>query len=319
MHFMSRLSLRSLPVLAIVLTPLPALAKDQRVCPPIQPATQPSGQLAPTATRNTRKTWLLHLPGISGETGLDQGMIRGLKEGGYDGAVETYNWTGENAGLGALLASQRNHQNARNIADLIAQHFHANPSDRIVLTSHSAGAGLCAWALEALPEDVKVDTVLLLSPALSPTYDLTKALRHISGHAYAFTSPNDVAVLAAGTKLFGTIDGKHVVAAGEAGFTRPEQGDPEQYSKLVAKPYDNAYLKYDNIGDHVGMMTEPFARAILAPVILGTDHQGQRAGEKEVARDSNDQSQTEKRHQSAAVGRSASQAPRSAPSGTAKK
>ena len=39
--------------------------------------------------------------------------------------------------------------------------------------------------------------------------------------------------LGAGTRLFGTIDGKHVEAAGKVGFHPPQRADPAQYQKLV--------------------------------------------------------------------------------------
>ncbi len=222
------------------------------------------------ASADTSKAWLLHLPGISGETGLDQGMLRGLRQGGYDGKIEVYDWTGSAPGLSALLGAKRNHQEAQKIADRITKQFHDQPDGQILIVSHSAGTGLCVWALEDLPDDVKVDTVVLLSPALSPDYDLSKALSHVRGKAYAFTSPNDILVLAAGTHLFGTIDGKKVPAAGHDGFTRPDGADPKQYDKLVAEPYDPAWMKFGNIGDHVGFMMPAFDAAVLSPLLLAS-------------------------------------------------
>jgi hypothetical protein len=219
---------------------------------------------------DTSKAWLLHLPGISGETGLDRGMLAGLRQGGYDGKIEVYDWTGRHPGLGALLANKHNHEEAQKIADRITKQFHDQPDGQILIVSHSAGTGLCVWALEDLANDVKVDTVFLLSPALSPNYDLSKALSHVKGKAYAFFSPNDFLVLAAGTHLFGTIDGKKTAAAGNTGFTRPDGADAKQYDKLVAEPYDPAWMKLGNIGDHVGYMMPVFDAAVLAPLMLGS-------------------------------------------------
>jgi alpha-beta hydrolase superfamily lysophospholipase len=166
------------------------------------------------------------------------------------------------------VAKKRNHEEAQKIADKIAKQFHEHPDGQILIVSHSAGTGLCVWALEDLPDDVKVDTVLLLSPALSPDYDLSKALSHVRGKAYAFVSPNDLLVLAAGTRLFGTIDGKKTAAAGNTGFSRPDGADPKQYDKLVSMPYDPAWMKLGNIGDHVGYMMPAFDAAILSPLLL---------------------------------------------------
>ena len=224
------------------------------------PATQPAAKA---------DVWLLHLPGIAGTSRIDRSLIQGMRDAGYDGPAEIYDWTGDNPGIPALLNRKGNEREAQKIADRIADRARAHPGGRILLTGHSAGTGLAAFALEKLPADVKVDTLLLLAPALSPTYDLSKALSRVAGKAYAFTSPNDAFVLGAGTTLFGTIDGKKVQAAGKAGFTQPDDAaDPEQYKKLIAKPYDPAWMKLNNIGDHIGVMARPFVAAELAPLLL---------------------------------------------------
>jgi len=36
------------------------------------------------------------------------------------------------------------------------------------------------------------------------------------------------------------------------GFTKPPNGDDVQYAKLVAMPYDPAWAKYGDLGDHIG-------------------------------------------------------------------
>lgn len=227
-----------------------------------------SAQAMQPATRPT--AWLLHLPGISGETRVDHGMIAGLRDGGYDGAVETYDWTGV-PGIPALRARARNEAQAVTIAEKITEQARANPAARIVLTGHSGGAGLLVWALERLPNDVMVDDVLLIAPALSPAYDLSKALAHVRGRAYAFSSPNDVIVLGTGTTLFGTIDGVKARAAGLVGFERPATADERVYAKLVPKPYDRAWRRQGNIGTHIGPMSRTFAGEVLTPLVTGTE------------------------------------------------
>jgi hypothetical protein len=123
------------------------------------------------------------------------------------------------------------------------------------------------WALEKLPPDITVDTVLLMAPALSPEYNLTGALRHVRGELYAFTSIHDVVVLQAGTKLFGTMDGVFSAAAGFGGFVRPPGADIELYKKLIPEPYEDAWMKYDDYGEHIGAMSRKFAANILAPLL----------------------------------------------------
>jgi hypothetical protein len=125
------------------------------------------------------------------------------------------------------------------------------------------------WALEKLPADVKVDTVLLLASALSPEYDLRDALRRVRGKMYSFSSLDDALVLGVGTRTFGTIDGVKCDAAGRCGFALPEGVEPAAYEKLVQVPYSAEWMDLDNIGDHVGPLRELFARDVLAPVVKG--------------------------------------------------
>jgi hypothetical protein len=213
-------------------------------------------------------TWLLHLPGIAGIKWVDREMTAGLRDAGYSGAMDVYDWTANDPGLSALMAYKRNQVEAQKVADMITARFRAEPDVRIVLTAHSGGTGVIMWALEKLPEDVTVDSVMLLSSALSPQYDLSKALAHVRGKCYSFCSENDVLVLGAGTKMFGTIDGVKTEAAGEFGFVFPANGDAKQYEKLVQKPYDKSWMQYHNIGDHIGDMSRPFSRTILAPILF---------------------------------------------------
>jgi pimeloyl-ACP methyl ester carboxylesterase len=197
-------------------------------------------------------------------------MVRGLAQAGInESSVTIYDWTCSDPGLNALLSRQRNQREAQAIADVLTGQFRTHPEIPICITAHSGGAGLAVWALEKLPADVRVRTLVLLAPALSPGYDLSAALAHVTGRAYAFTSVYDSIVLGAGTRLLGTIDGVYTDAAGRVGFAVPPGADAmAQYAKLVAMPYDEHYMRYGNIGDHVGTMMSPFARAVLAPLLL---------------------------------------------------
>src|SRR5882724_11938645 len=125
----------------------------------------PPGGPAP-ASIDSSHTFVLHLPGIAGNRWVDKQMTSGLRDAGYSGELLTYDWTDNEPGLSALRALKRNQSEAAKIADIITAHYRTDPALRIVLTSHSGGTGLAIWALEKLPGDVKVDTVMLLSSAL---------------------------------------------------------------------------------------------------------------------------------------------------------
>jgi hypothetical protein len=214
------------------------------------------------------KDVLIHLPGITGELSIDREFVRGMKQAGYQGETTIVDWTSGNFGIPALYAEKHNAREAQQLADRIVQVRKDNPRGRIVLSAHSGGNGIAVWALERLPDEVRIDDVLFLAPALSPDYDLSNALRHVNGHAYAFTSPYDVFILGAGTLLFRTMDGKRADSAGRVGFVKPQGADDAQYEKLVQNPYKSDWIQYGNIGDHIGVMSRRFVATVIAPLVV---------------------------------------------------
>jgi pimeloyl-ACP methyl ester carboxylesterase len=232
-----------------------------------QAATQPAPGDSFRAIVLQKGPLLLHLPGIGGYRGIDHRMLAGLRDAGVQGNFVVYDWTQQHPGIIALQSYQRNHQEAQRVADLITEHLEIDPTSPIYLTAHSGGCGIAVWALERLPPNVKVQTVLLMAPALSPKYDLSAALRHVNGKMYVFTSTLDSAILNFGTRIFGTIDGVQTIAAGFGGFVQPAGADPLMYKKLVQRPYQKDWIRYGDYGEHIGAMSRPFAAAILAPLI----------------------------------------------------
>jgi hypothetical protein len=193
-----------------------------------------------------------------------------LVDGDLHADIQIYDWTDHDPGVPALQATERHKTHARKIAEKLTDQFRAEPMRPIYLTSHSGGAGLAAWALEDLPPEVKIERALFLAPALSPDYDLSKALSHVSDKAYVLYSSADTVVLSVGTKTFGTIDGVYTEAAGVAGFKTPRTAaDPTQYRKLIQLPYDPAWSQFGNFGSHIGPMATPFAAHVLVPMLQG--------------------------------------------------
>jgi hypothetical protein len=212
--------------------------------------------------------FLLHLPGIGGKRNIDLYMTRGFEDGGFKGDVQIYDWTEHDIGFGALLAKDRNHKEAEVIAKIITDRFDKDPSAPIYLSCHSGGGGLAIWALEDLPDRVMINTLLMMAPALSPKYDLSIALQHVSGKAYVFQSTRDALVLGTGCRLMGTIDGVKTDAAGRVGFEMPSTGDVGQYAKLVPMPYNPEWIRLGDEGSHIGAMDYRFSRAVIAPLVL---------------------------------------------------
>ena len=85
------------------------------------------------------------------------------------------------------------------------------------LVAQSGGAGVAVFAVEALPPGAMVDGVVLLGEALSPTYNLAKALAKTRKGILNSHSSKDSVILNWGTHLFGTTDRQFTRAAGCAG------------------------------------------------------------------------------------------------------
>ena len=215
-----------------------------------------------------QKPWLLHLPGIGGERNIDLYMTRGFQKGGFTGDLQIYDWTEHDIGLNALLAFERNHNEAKLIARMITDRFDSDPTAPIYLSCHSGGGGLAVWALEALPPRVRIESLVMIAPALSPGYDLSNALRHVSGKAYVLCSTEDSLVLGFGCRTMGTIDGIKTDAAGRVGFVMPIGCDAHQYDKLISVPYNPEWIRLGNTGNHIGAMDYHFSELVLAPLVL---------------------------------------------------
>jgi len=194
-------------------------------------------------------------------------------------STEVVDWYGGRWQIEALQAVEANRQEAGRIAKEIAQRAALHPTERIILTAQSGGCALAVWAMEDLPPGVRVDSLVLISPALSPGYDLSRALSHLtastssgahlSGRAFVFTDKNDMFILGWGTRTFGTSDGKHCDAAGLGGFVEPAGADAQQYAKLRSLPYQRDWLRYGNIGGHATALSPFFGEDVVAPLVVG--------------------------------------------------
>ncbi|HLL87827.1 MAG TPA: hypothetical protein VK324_00840 [Tepidisphaeraceae bacterium] len=208
------------------------------------------------------------MPGVAGDNPWERAYLNALRTGGLDAETELYDWTQRQFWITNLQAYDANRAAARGLASYLTKLHREKPDRPLLLTCDSGGAGPLVWALEALPDDVAVDGIILLAPALSHDYDLTRALRRVRKSAYVFWSPGDGLVLDFGTRMFGTIDGKRAAAAGSRGFATPADADLEQYRKLVHVKYEPTWFgQYGNPGDHVGAMTTRFASGYLAPLL----------------------------------------------------
>jgi hypothetical protein len=220
---------------------------------------------SPNRSPIAKNTYILHLPGIGGRTLLDVNWVKALGAGGVADHMEVYDWIKPYSWIGALWAYDHNRAEAKVIAERISQKLTADPNANIVLTAWSGGCQVAVWALEDLPPPAKVQSVVMIAPSITPSYDLSRALSHVRGSLFACTSPGDWFVLGWGTSVFGTSDGARTNAAGMVGFAIPDGADMTQYRKLVQLRYAAVWVKYGNFGGHNGGISANFARYILAP------------------------------------------------------
>jgi hypothetical protein len=226
------------------------------------PVRRPAAKLDP-------KPYLLHLPGITGGFWMHDQYTRALQAGGFDAETAIYDWTGSRFSLSVLGQREQNLEQADKIARFLTKKHQENPQRPLYLSCESGGAGVLVWALEKLPDDVQVEAAILVSPALSTTYDLTPALRHVRKRMLVFPSKSDGLVLGFGTLMFGTMDRKHEKSAGLDGFTMPATADAAQYAKLEQYPYRGKFFwDYGNGGGHAWALYPHFASAYLASRLL---------------------------------------------------
>lgn len=213
------------------------------------------------------------LPGIEGKSILNVSLAHGLADGGLPCAIEIYDWTAANVATWFvnLAFESRNREIASRIARRIVAYQGRYPGRPVCLIGHSGGGGVAAFVLEALPQDRPINCAILLAAALSPEYDLCKAIRRTKYGIWNCYSPWDVGWLALGTGVFGTIDREHSAAAGSVGFREPpnlgSDGKQMYRAKLHQLRYSESMASSGNSGGHVGWASHEFAGKWLAPVI----------------------------------------------------
>jgi pimeloyl-ACP methyl ester carboxylesterase len=222
--------------------------------------------------------YTLVLTGIEGAHVGHAGFVAGLKSGGVPSEIEIVDWT---TGTPALMlvhlrAESRNRRQAEQIAAKIVQYQDEHPGRPVNMIGHSGGGGMTLLTLEALPADRQVDSAVLLAAAISPDYDLAPVLTKVERGIWNYSSIGDGALLGAGTTVFGTIDGKHGLAAGAVGFRIPAgAGAVEQRlyaEKLFERPYRPHMAASGNLSDHYGPLNFLFARNELAPILRGAGY-----------------------------------------------
>ena len=217
----------------------------------------------------------LVLPGIESESVFTYGMCDGLHEGGVKGAIRVFNWGLPFPGgyLANLTRVDRTRRRARDVAAEVVAYQDKYPGRPVYLVAQSGGAGAAVFAAEALPEGRMVDGVVLLGGALSPGYNLSKALRKCRKGLLNSHSKRDTFILNWGTRLFGTVDRVFTRAAGCVGFRVPEGLTGEEKKLYEEKLHQLAWCEdlaesCNHWGGHLSSGGEEFLAKHIAPWIV---------------------------------------------------
>lgn len=199
---------------------------------------------------------------------------RGLRDAGFGGAVEVFPWQSWTH-AGDQLNLSRNRTKAAELADKIQRFRRRHPEAPIDIIALSAGTGIATFALEYLPESVKIDNAVYLGCSMSSEHDMTRALRRVRGKLYVLYSMND-AILSNFVWYTGTVDRKESSdgIAGLEGFhiiSSPYPDTKRQYEKLVNVPYRSEFREAGYDGGHVSGTARTFVQFYLAPALMKSD------------------------------------------------
>jgi pimeloyl-ACP methyl ester carboxylesterase len=211
---------------------------------------------------------------VGGIGGLDpiQGAAPwALRRAGVLHKIEVFEWThGKCRLLRDLQDTSYLLGKADDLADTIRATLAREPGAPIYLVGHSAGAGLVLAAAERLPPG-SLERIVLLSAAVSPSFNLVPALRATRHEIVSFSSVCDRFCLDWGTSLFGTVDRVYGPSAGLHGFTIPPYLDAEGkalYDRLVQVPWRWQKFFQFGAGTHHSPCMPSFLANQVAPWLM---------------------------------------------------
>lgn len=190
---------------------------------------------------------------------------QGLRRAGYRGSIINYRWSATfNPALDQTVGRVAARLRAEHLAREISAYLHRRPQNQVNIIALSAGTGVAVWACERLEPPAQVHGLILLGSSLSSHYDMSRALRNISGGVWVYYSPHDQ-ILSGPVRALGTIDGQ--LAADSAGLVglHPPCGDNGRIYNIGWSP---DWARYGWSGAHTDATSEPFVRWELARHIL---------------------------------------------------
>jgi hypothetical protein len=221
----------------------------------------------PDSTTSGNKKFVIALDGVGGTGIMPQTLALAMKWTGSGHTVQKFFWT---HGIGQPLKDLQDTDNIEKKSIELFQLLEGllTEGKSVQVVAKSGGSIIAVKALERLPA-ASVTRLVLLSPAISPGYDLSLALRAVDKKMVCFYSKHDRVYLSLGTSVFGTSDGVRGASAGCLSFQAPppQASEPEQYSKLEQVPWEPAMLARLHIGMHLGNSMLPWLLKYVVPVL----------------------------------------------------
>jgi len=212
-----------------------------------------------------RLVWMF--PGVGGGRWTLEGARRAFVDAGVQAEFRFHEWHGSALDvLGHLTHYEANRAQAVEVAKQIVAYREQHAAARIDLVGYSGGGGVAVLVAEELPESIGLRNVLLVQPALSPSYDLTRALRRVDGRLVNLYSPYDWLILGWGTQTFGTIDRRDTAAAGKDGFdldVAVTSSDLRQ--KVSQQRWTTEMVWSGHVGNHTSILLYAWNKRYVAP------------------------------------------------------
>lgn len=218
-----------------------------------------TGVLPPPST-HTGTGRLMILPGVGNTRFQLSGFVQAASRQLPNFDVEVRTWGTPLLTLHNLQAYERNVATAAQIAAEIAAWRREHPADRFYLVGYSGGGGMVTLIAAALPEDVSIDRLILVAPAISPDFPLAASvLPHVRELVVNYASDRDLQV-GWGTQEFGTIDRKYTPSAGAVGFDAADE-------RLLEYFWSEADSGLGHRGNHLSYLGRRWQDAKLLPAL----------------------------------------------------
>jgi pimeloyl-ACP methyl ester carboxylesterase len=203
---------------------------------------------------------LLILPGVGNTRFHLAGFVAAAQAQLPRFDVEVRTWGVPFMTIHNLRAHERNTATAAALAAEIATWRRANPDAPFYLVGYSGGGGMATLVTAALPDDVRIDRLVLVAPAISPDYPLGReVLPHVREYVVNYASERDLQV-GWGTRTFGTIDRKNTDSAGAIGFA-------VAHDRVLEYRWSSVDLGLGHAGNHLAYLNGRWQAAKLLPAL----------------------------------------------------